>query len=64
MTTIPLNADEQALIEDIDRVIAESQGRIIEAQNQRAGALNMILRGKRFAMGTGTTVGAPWCART
>lgn len=51
MTTIPLNADEQALIEDIDRAIAESHGRIIEAQNQRAGALNMILRGKKIRDG-------------
>ena len=52
MTTIPLNTDERDLIEGIDRAIAESQTLIIECQNQRAGALNMILRGNKIREGT------------
>ena len=46
-----MNTEQQGLIEEIDRVIADCQSRIMECQNQRAGALNMILRSKKIREG-------------
>ncbi|MCX6630918.1 MAG: hypothetical protein NTW28_25165 [Candidatus Solibacter sp.] len=51
MISTTLTQDERALIEELDNAIANNQRQTLEFQNQRAGAMTMLLRARKIREG-------------